>query len=85
MISYDWANDDSGGVFFTHGMISGLWRELVLLQGIRMKLKNKIMLQGCRVAVTGTLCWVYDVLGESYLACLSGLMGSKAGSLFSDP
>ena len=51
-----------------------------------MKFKDKIVLQGCREGyceygpVTGILCWVYDVLGESYLTCLSGLMNSKADS-----
>ena len=51
-----------------------------------MKFKDEIVLQGCREGyceyglVTGILCWVYDVLGESYLTCLSGLMNSKADS-----
>ena len=49
-----------------------------------MKFKDKIVLQGCREGyceyVTGILCWVYDVLGESYLTCLSGLMNSKVDS-----
>ena len=58
-----------------------------------MKFKDKIMLQGCREGyceygpATGILCWVYDVLGESYLTSypiLSGLMGSKADSCFGD-
>ena len=48
MVSYDWANDGAVGVFFRHGMVSGLWGELVLLQGMGMKFKDKIMLQGCR-------------------------------------
>ena len=91
MVSYDWANDGSVGVFFRHGMVSGLWGELVLLQGMGMKFKDKIMLQGCREGyceygpATGILCWVYDVLGESYLTCLTGLMGSKADFRFGDP
>ena len=91
MVSYDWANDGSVGAFFRHGMVSGLWGELVLLQGMRMKFKKQILLQGCREGyceygpVTGILCQVYDVLGELHLACLSGLMGSKAGSHFGDP
>ena len=34
MVSYDWANDGSVGVFFRHGMVSGQWGELVLLQGM---------------------------------------------------
>ena len=73
MVSYDWANDGSVGVFFRHGMVSGLWGELVLLQGMGMKFKDKIMLQGCGegyceyAAATGILWWVYDVLGEYYL------------------
>ena len=56
-----------------------------------MKFKYKIMLQGCREGcceyghATGILCWLYDVLGESYLTCLSGLMGSKVDSRFGDP
>ena len=76
MVSYNWANDGSVDVFFRHGMVSGLWRELVLPQGMHMKFKNKIMFQGCREGyhkygpVTGNLCWVYHVLGESHLACL---------------
>ena len=60
MVSYDWANDGSVGVFFRNGMIYSLWEELVLLQGIGMKFKDKIMLQGCRYCdygpTTGTLC-----------------------------
>ena len=56
-----------------------------------MKFKDKIMLQGCREGyceygpASGILCWVYDVLGESYFTCLSGLMGSKADSRFGNP
>ena len=70
MVSYDWANDGSVGVFFRHGMVSGLWGELVLLKGMGVKFKDKIMLQGCREEycnygpVTGMLYWVYDILGE---------------------
>ena len=30
MVSYDLVNSGSVGVFFTHGMVSGLWGELVL-------------------------------------------------------
>ena len=48
MVSYDWANGGSVGVFFTLGMVSGLWSEVVLFQGMGMKLKDKILLQGCR-------------------------------------
>ena len=90
MVSYGWANDGSVGVLVRHGMVSGLWGKLVLLQKIGMKFKDKIMLQSCREGycecgpATGILCWVYDVLGESYLACVSGLMGSKAASRFGD-
>ena len=56
-----------------------------------MKFKDKIVLQGCREGyceygpATGILCWVYDVLGESYLTLLSGLTGSRADSRFGDP
>ena len=38
-----------------------------------MKFKDKIVLQDCREGyceydpATGILCWIYDVLGESYL------------------
>ena len=77
--------------FFRHGTLSGLWVELVLLSGMGMKLKDKIMLQGCREGfckygpATGISCWVYDVLGKSCMTSLSGLMGSKAGSCFSEP
>ena len=43
----------------------------------------------CKVAgkgiVSTTLCWLYDVLGELYLTCLSGLMGNKVDSHSSDP
>ena len=43
----------------------------------------------CKVAgkgiVSTILCWLYDVLGELYLTCLSGLMGSKVDSHSSDP
>ena len=91
MVSYDLVNSGYVGVFFTHGMVSGLWGELVLFQGMGMKFKDKIMLQGCREGyceygpATGILCWVYDVLGESYLTCLTGLMGSKADFRFGDP
>ena len=43
MVSYGWTNDSSVGVFFRHAMVSGLWGELVLLQGMVMKFKDKIM------------------------------------------
>ena len=91
MVSYDWANGGSVGIFFRHGMVSGLRGELVLFQGMGMKFKDKIVLQGCREGyceygpATGILCWVYDVLGELYLIHLSGLMGSKADSCTDDP
>ena len=48
MVSYDWANDGSVDVFFRHGMVLCLWGELVLLQGMDMKFKDKVMLQGCK-------------------------------------
>ena len=75
MVSYDWDNNGSVGVFFRNGMISSLWGELVLLQGMGMKFKDRIMLQGCREGyceygpAAGILWWVYHVLGESYLTC----------------
>ena len=56
-----------------------------------IQFKDKIMLQGSREGycecgpATGILCWVYDVLGESYLTSISGLIGSKADSRFGDP
>ena len=91
MVSYDWTNDGSVGVLFRHGMVSGLWGELVLLQGVVMKFKDKIMLQGCRERcceygpATGILCCIYSVLGESYVTSLFGLMNSKAYSRYGDP
>ena len=30
MVSHDWASGGSVGVFFRHGMVSGLWGGLVL-------------------------------------------------------
>ena len=42
MVSYDWANVGSVGVFFRHGMVSGLWGELVLFWGMGMKFKDKL-------------------------------------------
>ena len=72
-------------------MISGLWGELVLFWGMGMKFEDKTVLQSCREGyreygpATRLLCWVYDVLGESYLTWLSGLMGSKVNSRFGDP
>ena len=73
MVSYDWANVGSVGVFFRHGMVSGLQGQLVLFWGMGMKFKDKIVFQGCREGygeygpATGILCQVYDVLGEFYL------------------
>ena len=84
MVSYDWANGVSVGVFFRHGMVSGLWGELVLFQGMDVEFEDKIVLQSCREGyceygrATGISCWVYHLLGELYLARLSGLMSSKA-------
>ena len=34
---------------------------------------------------TGISCWVYDVLGDSYLTCLSGPVGSEVDSHAGDP
>ena len=56
-----------------------------------MKFKDKTVLHGCREGyceygpAAGGLCWVYDVLGESYLTRLSDLNGSKVNSCFGDP
>ena len=67
-------------VFFRHGLISGLWGELVLLWEMGMKFKDKTVLQGCREEyceygpATGIFYWVYAVIGESYLSRLCGLM-----------
>ena len=89
MFSYDWANGGSVDIFFRHGMVSGLWGKLVLFQGMGIKLKDKIVLQGCkeRYCEYGpcyrSLCWIY-ILDESYLTRLSGLMDSKAGSRAGD-
>ena len=83
MVSYDWVYGGSVGVFFRHGMILGLWGELVLFQGMGMKFKDKIVSQGWRKGyceygpTTGILCWVYT-LSESYLI-------SKADSHFWNP
>ena len=48
MVSYDWANGGSVGVIFRHGIVSGLWGELVLFQGMGMKLQGC-----CKVAGKG--------------------------------
>ena len=91
MVSYDWANGGSFGVFLRHGMVSGLWEELELFQGEGMKFKDKTVSQGCRERyceygpATEILCWVYDVLGDSYVTRSSGIMGSKADSRTSNP
>ena len=36
-------------------------------------------------STTGILCWVYDVLGDHYLTCLSGLTSSEADYRAGDP
>ena len=65
--------------------------ELVLFQGVVMKFKDKIMLQGCRQRcceygnATEILYCVQDVLGESYVTRLFHLMNSKADSRYSNP
>ena len=88
---YNWANHNSVGVFLRNSMISDLWGELVLLQGMGIKLKDKNMFQGCKERyceygpAAGILCWVYHVLGESYFTCLTGPMSNKADSRFVDP
>ena len=62
MVSYDWANGGSVGAFFRHGMVSGLWGESVLFQGMGMEFEDKIVLEGCRKGYceygpgTGILC-----------------------------
>ena len=72
MVSCDWSSDGSVGVLFRHNMVSGLWGELVLFQGVFMKFKDKVMLQDCRERccehgpATGILYCVH-VLGESYI------------------
>ena len=56
-----------------------------------MEFEGKIVLECCRREyceydpATGTLCQVYDVLGDSYLIRSSGLMDSKAGLRSVDP
>ena len=62
----------------------------ILGNGYEIQGQNCIALQGCREgyceygSATRTLRWVYDVLGESNLTRLSGLMGSKADSRIGD-
>ena len=64
---------------------------LSAILGMGTKFKDKIVLQGCREGyceygpATGISCWLYHILGESYLTHLSNLMGSKADSRFGDP
>ena len=56
-----------------------------------MEFSENIVLGGSRKeyseygSATGMSCWVYDVLDDSYLTCLSGLMVSKADSRTGDP
>ena len=91
MFSYDLANGDSVGAFFRHGMVSGLWGDSVLFQGMDMEFEDKIVLEGHRKEcceygpATGILCWVYDVLGDFYLTRLSSLIGSNADFRTGDP
>ena len=33
MVSYDWANGGSVGVFFRHGVVSGLWGAVTAILG----------------------------------------------------
>ena len=55
-----------------------------------VQFKDKIVLRGWREGycecgpATEILCWVYDVLDELYLICLSDLMSSKADSRSGD-
>ena len=91
MVSCDWTSDGSVGVLFRHGMVSGLWGELVLFQGVVMKFKDKIMLQGCREPCceygpsTRILYCAHDLLGKSHMTRLFGLMNSKVDSRYGDP
>ena len=63
----------------------------MLLQEMVMKFKGKVMLQGCRERyceygpATGTFYCMYDLLGESYVTRLFGLMNSKADSTYGNP
>ena len=63
----------------------------MLFQGVVMKFKDKIMLQGSRERcceygpATGILCCVHHVLGEFYMIRLFGLLNSKADSRYGDP
>ena len=90
MVSYDWANGGSVSVYFRYGMVSGLWRELVLFQKMGITFEDKIVLQGYREGyceygpAKGICCLIYDVLGELYLTRLSVLTSSKADSSFSN-
>ena len=83
MVFYDQDNGGPVGLFFRHGMVSGLCGKLVLFQGMGIKIKDKIVLQGFREGyceygtATGILYWAYNVLDELYLTWSSGLMSSK--------
>ena len=91
MVLYDWANGGFVGAFFRHGMVSGLWGQLVLFQGMGTEFEEKLVFGGCREgyceygSATGILCWVYDILGESHPIHLSGLIGSKSDSRTGNP
>ena len=75
-----------GWRIFRHGMVSGIRGESVLFQEMGMEFEDKTVLESCRKVyceygpAAGVLCWVYDGLGELYLARSCTLMGSKAGS-----
>ena len=47
MVCYGSTNCGSVCVSFRHGIVLGLWRELVRFYGMCVKLKDKIVLQGC--------------------------------------
>ena len=76
LLSCDWTSGGSVGAFFRHGMVSGLRRESMLFQGMGMEFEDKIVLRFQEgvlwvSSATGVLSWVYDVLGELQVTCLS--------------
>ena len=48
MLSCDWSNDGSVGVFFGHDMVSGLRGGVSAIPGSGYEIQEKIMLQCCR-------------------------------------
>ena len=91
MVSCDWSNDGFVGALFRHDVVSSLRGEVVLFQGMVMKFKDKIMLQGRRErcckygSATGISYCIHHVLGESYMTHQFGLINSKADSRYGDP